>query len=214
MASKSAKKSKELNLNQLYLAPLIVQIGLAALIAAAILGLAYFVLFSDQLNELHSKQDEESKLKETYTAKAVQAAQLPVLKQELAQLESAFQILLKQLPTNAEVPNLLQELHAAGANNGMRMDSLVPGAKRVDGPIQVLPYNISVTGSYAQLSTFAKDVGQLSRIVVLDNARLSTTGKGQIVMTANANTYIANDAVPTASAPKAAAASTPASAPK
>lgn len=112
-------------------------------------------------------------------------------------LRQSFDVLLKQLPTDAEIPNLIQELHQAGATNGLRMDSVTPKAPVNDGPIQVLPYDIAITGQYRQINQFTRDVGALSRIITLDSLNVSKSKdekSNQLTLSATANTYKARPA--------------------
>ena len=105
--------------------------------------------------------------------------------------------MLKQLPTDAEIPNLIQELHQAGSTNGLRLDSVAPLQPENDGPIQKLPYQISITGKYSQISQFTRDVGDLSRIITLDSLKLVNASedqegkgnKGELTLSAIATTY-------------------------
>ncbi|MFD1245487.1 type IV pilus inner membrane component PilO [Paralysiella testudinis] len=201
-------KLNEIGVNSLHLLPKPAQIGLAAGIVILVWILAYFALFSSQLSEISTLQEEEIQLKEQYTQKSIQAANLDTLKQELVQLRSAFEVLLKQLPTDAEIPNLIQELHQAGATNGMRMNSVNPKAAVVDGNIEKLPYQISISGNYEQISQFTRDVGKLSRIVTLETLKLRRPSDKETNLTldAVANTYKAtslSDAPADASAPVA-----------
>ena len=121
----------------------------------------------------------------------------------MASIRSAFDVLLKQLPTDAEIPNLIQELHQAGSANGLRLDSVVPQAPVNDGPIQKLPYEISITGKHNQISQFARDVGGLSRIITLESLKLSQAADGKsgkegksdiLTLSATATTYKARPA--------------------
>ena len=89
--------SKSLELNDLYKLNPIAQIGLALGIIALILALGYFVLYSGQLDELKAAEAEEVTLKDDFEAKAKAAAQLPILKKQLEQINTTFAILLKQL---------------------------------------------------------------------------------------------------------------------
>lgn len=190
-------KSISIDLNNLYLQGKPVKLLVGLLIIIAVLVLGYFLVYSSQLEELDARvAEEESTLKPDFSEKAKKAAHLPVLKQELAQLQEAFALLLKQLPTEAEVPNLLQELNQAGSNNNLQMASTTPQKPVPDGPVEILPYSISTQGSYEQLTKFSKDVGGLSRIVVLDALNITADKNGKLSIAARANTYKAASAVP------------------
>lgn len=199
--------SKSIDLNDLHKLNPIAQIGLAAGLIAAILFLGYFLIFSGQKDELSAAQAEEETLKTDFESKAAAAAQLPALKKQLEEINTSFAILLKQLPTESEVPNLIQELHDAASANGMRLDQVIPQPTVNDGPIDVLPYQISVTGSHSQITQFTRDVGKLSRIITLSeinfapatkDAKAKNISSGDFILKAKANTYKAVEAKPVA----------------
>lgn len=169
----AAKKLKDIDIQTLHLLSAPAKIALALLSVIAIIAVAYFALFRGQLDILNAAEAKETELKKTYTQKSIEAASLDNLKAELVALRQSFDVLLKQLPTDAEIPNLIQELHQAGATNGLRMDSVTPKAPVNDGPIQVLPYDIAITGQYRQINQFTRDVGALSRIITLDSLNVS-----------------------------------------
>lgn len=172
------------------------KLALACLAVAGILVISYAAIFRTQLETLEAANAKETELKETYTKKSIEAANLDNLKAELDAIRSSFNVLLKQLPTDAEIPNLVQELHQAGATNGLRMDSVIPGPPVNDGPIQVLPYEIAITGKYGQISQFTRDVGTLSRIITLESLKVGSKDdkSNLLTLSATANTYKARPA--------------------
>ena len=169
----SVSKAKNIDIQNLYLLNMPAKLFIAGLAIAGVLAIGYVGIFKEQLETLSTQEAKEAELKETYTKKSIEAVNLHNLQEELASIRSAFDVLLKQLPTDAEIPNLIQELHQAGSANGLRLDSVVPQAPVNDGPIQKLPYEISITGKHNQISQFARDVGGLSRIITLESLKLS-----------------------------------------
>ena len=121
------------------------------------------------------------------------------LKKELELIEASLDVLLKQLPTSAEIPTLIQELHQAAAKNNLTMTNVTPGEAVAEKPIERLPIAIAVSGSYEQLSQFIRDVGKMSRIVTLANINLTSANKSakddgsKLTLSATANTYKAMD---------------------
>lgn len=195
MASKSMKN---LDFNNLHLLNLPSKLFIVLIIIAAMLGLGYIGLFKNQIEFLEEYKAKEVELKNTYKQKSIDAASLNNLRDELAAIRSAFNIMLKQLPTDAEIPNLVQELHQAGSSNGLRLDSVMPQPPVDDGPIKRLPYSISITGNYDQISQFTRDVGSLSRIITLESVKIvqsaengdNSDGKSSILnLSAIATTY-------------------------
>lgn len=191
----AAKQLKDIDIKSLYLLNTPAKFLLAGLAVLGILIVGYFALFRTQLETLAEQEEAEVKLKETYTKKSIEAASLSNLQAELASIRSAFDVLLKQLPTDAEIPTLIQELHQAGSTNGLRLDSVLPQASVNDGPIVKLPYEIAITGKYNQISQFTRDVSELSRIITLESLKITQSaenknGKGDLLtLSATATTY-------------------------
>ena len=199
----ASAKVKNLDIQNLYLLNPAAKFVLAALAIAGVLAVGYAAVFREQLETLSTQEEREAELKETYTKKSIEAASLDNLKAELASIRSSFDILLKQLPTDAEIPTLIQELHQAGSANGLRLDSVIPQVPVNDGPIQKLPYEISITGKYNQINQFARDVGGLSRIITLESLKVSHVSDGKnskdikndtLILRAIATTYKARPA--------------------
>lgn len=193
---------KAIDLNSLPQQSKPVQLGIAGAIIVIILILAYFFVYSGLNGQISQLREEEEKLKQTYTEKSRQAAHLDALKAELDSINGSFNILLKQLPTQAEIPNLIQELHECATKNGLNMDSVTPAKvqntesdnqtdkKSEQQIIQTLPYNITLTGNYNQISQFLRDVGKLSRIVTLNSIVIKRNEKDNtLTLNAVANTY-------------------------
>lgn len=191
--------SKSIDISDLknaYLWSMPAKLVLCLVVIVAILVLSYFFVFSGLIDEYNNKKEEEANLKTDFVSKAKQAANLPVLKEELKRIEESFAILLKQLPTDEEVPNLIQELNQAGSNNSLQMSATTPENPIADGPVQILPYAISTSGTYEQFAKFGKDVGGLSRIVVLNALKVEGRGGGKLTLNASANTYKAMEQMP------------------
>ena len=176
----------------------LVQLGMGAVIIVVIVILAYLFIYSDSSERINQLKQEEETLKESYVDKSAKAANLDKLKAELDQINGLFQVLLKQLPTTAEIPNLLQELHECASKNGLAMESITPAptihTNSADGEgqqvIETLPYNITITGDYDQITQFVRDIGKLSRIVTINSIVLNRNGKdNKFTLVAVANTY-------------------------
>lgn len=193
---------KAIDLNSLPQQSKPVQLGIAGGIVIVILVLAYFLVYSGVNQQVTELQQQEEELKQTYADKSKKAAHLDQLQAELNNINGSFNSLLKQLPTQAEIPNLIQELHECATRNGLNMDSVSPAettetssdktddSKEAQQVIQTLPYQISLSGNYNQISQFVRDVGKLSRIVTLNSIVLKRNEKDNtLTLNAVANTY-------------------------
>ena len=92
--------------------PLIPRVSVLLGLAAAILLAGWWFVWSDQLDALAARQQDELKLKEQFIAKKTQAVNLDLYTQQLSEIDRSFGALLKQLPNKAEVEALLIEIKA------------------------------------------------------------------------------------------------------
>jgi type IV pilus assembly protein PilO len=182
----------EINLNDIDLReagdwPLVGRLILAVLIMAAVLGAGYYFFVSDQLVQLDKITQEEQQLRQEFTEKQRVAANLESFRSQLKQLESDLQVMLGQLPTGTEMPELLENISDTGKRNGLEFDLFKPENEQPRDFYAAKPITIKAKGSYHQFGAFVSGVAALPRIVTLDNATFTAapsskdpkTGKGQ-----------------------------------
>ncbi len=165
--------------------------ALLSLFGVIVLAGWWFV-WSDQLDVLTARQQDELKLKEEYVAKKTQAVNLDLYTQQLNEIDRSFGALLKQLPNKAEVESLLIEINQSGMGRGLLFDLFKPGQEIVKDFYAELPINVRMTGSYHDFGAFAGDIGRLSRIVTLNNISITSNPQskdGGLVMDAVTKTF-------------------------
>ena len=168
----------------------------AALLAVLVLALGYNFFISDMENQLEAKRLEEDTLKEQFASKAHMAANLELYTQQMKEMENSFGVLLRQLPSDTEVPGLLEDITRTGLGSGLEFEEikLLP---EVTQPFYIeLPIQITVTGAYHDLATFVSGVAGLPRIVTLHDFDLAPTnpdGGTKLRMSILAKTYRYND---------------------
>ena len=108
----------------------------------------------------------------------------------MVDIEENFGTLLSQLPSDTEVPGLLDDISNAGVSNGLQFNKigLLPENKK-EFYIE-LPIAISVEGTYHDIGAFVSSVAALPRIVTLHDFTVDRgkTG-GNLVMKIQAKTY-------------------------
>lgn len=158
------------------------------------LGVGYHLYLKDLRMQLEREIAKEPELKQQYQSKAFRVANLDALKKQMADVEETFAELLQQLPTDTEVPGLLEDITEIGQNSGLNFDliKLAP-EKRVKFYIE-LPINIQVKGSYHQLGEFVSGVAALPRIVTLHDFSIKPISEGVLSMNIAAKTYRYDDA--------------------
>lgn len=186
----------ELDLNNIGAWPVAVR-ALACVIAFfVVLVLGYFMHLSDMQAELDRNRAQEVTLKQQFAVKVRQAANLEEYKQQMKLMEASFEVLLRQLPSDTEVPGLLEDITSAGLSSGLEFEEikLLPEATR---PFYIeLPIQIKVLGSYHDLATFVSAVSGMPRIVTSHDFSIKpvTAGNGsKLAMDILVKTYRYND---------------------
>jgi type IV pilus assembly protein PilO len=155
-----------------------------------IVGLGYVLDWQEQMDELDAGRVREAKLKDEYVAKEQQAINLDLYRQQLREIDSSFGALLKQLPNRSQMDALLVDINQAGLGRGLQFDLFKPAPTETKREFYAeLPVTLRITGSYHDMGQFASDIGQLSRIVTLNDIGLTSTKDGSLVMDVTAKTF-------------------------
>jgi type IV pilus assembly protein PilO len=160
---------------------------------AILVGLPVAGFFADtqsQIEELEKGVGEETKLKEDYVDKKKQAVNLDLHRQQLREIDTQFGALLRQLPNKSQMDALLVDINQAGLGRGLQFDLFRPaGAENAREFYAELPITVKVVGTYHDMGAFASDVGQLSRIVTLNDVAIQSSKDGVLTMDATARTF-------------------------
>ncbi len=167
-----------------------------ALLMVLVLTLGYTFYISDQEDHLGLKREEESTLKEQFANKAHMAANLELYTLQMKEMENSFGVLLRQLPSDTEVPGLLEDITRTGLGSGLEFEEIKLLPEVAQQFYIELPIQITVTGAYHDLATFVSGVAGLPRIVTLhdfDLAPADPEGGPKLRMSILAKTYRYND---------------------
>jgi len=150
----------------------------------------FFFINQGQIDELEQGREKEAKLKQDYVAKKKQAINLDLHRQQLREIDTQFGALLRQLPNKSQMDALLVDINQAGLGRGLQFELFRPaGAESRRDFYAELPITVKVTGTYHDMGAFASDVGQLSRIVTLNNVSIVAGTDGNLTMDAIARTF-------------------------
>ena len=154
-------------------------------------GLGYWFQIQPQLTALKAAQDREPELRQSLETKQRQVANLDAYKAQLRDIQSRFAVMLRQLPSQTEMANLLQDISQTRVATGLEEQVFKPEPEHSKEFYAEAPIRIRLTGSYHQMGDFASGLAALPRIVTLSNISLSgaKAGEGGLVMDAVAMTY-------------------------
>lgn len=170
--------------------PISVKLATLLLLLVLVIFLGYWFDWRNQLSEINSLRERESKLRTAFVDKKRQAVNLPAYQKQLEDIEQAFGALLRQLPDRSEMAAVLTDINQAGLGRDLQFELFKPAAQETTADFYAeLPITIRVTGSYHELGAFASDVSQLPRIVTLNDIAVTTSRDGKLTMDAVAKTY-------------------------
>lgn len=161
-----------------------------AAIFVVVLGAGYYFDTQTQLQELDAGKIKETQLKEEYVSKYTRAINLDLYKQQLKDVDVAFGNLLKQLPDKSKMEALITDVNQSGVAQGLQFELFKPAAQETMKEFYAeLPISIKVTGTYHQIARFTSEIGQLSRIVTLNDVVITIGTSGVMQMEATAKTF-------------------------
>lgn len=101
------------------------------------------------------------------------AKDLPRKQKEYARLEKQLKVALSMLPKKSQIPDLLENVSWAGRDSGLEFSVFKPQGEAVKQIYAEVPVQLDVSGTYRQLLTFLKRVGEMPRIVDVKNLTLT-----------------------------------------
>jgi len=153
----------------------------------------YFLVWEEQMPRLEKAQREEVELKQSFEAKQRKAANFDSYKAQLAEIESSFGTMLRQLPGKTEIPNLLVDISQTGLAAGLQEELFQPMEELRRDFYAEKPIKIRLRGDYHEFGRFVSDIAALPRIVTLHDIEIepaSEESQGQeLVLNVTAKTY-------------------------
>lgn len=170
----------ELDIESIGVWPLPVRAFLFVIAFCLVLAGAYYFYIKDLGVELSAVQTKETQLKATFEKKAFQAANLDIYRQQMADVEKLFGALLAQLPSDTEVPGLLEDITDLGNGASLNIVSITLQPERATEFYVELPIKIVAEGAYHDVGAFVSGVAGLPRIVTLHDYSLTSNEKSSM----------------------------------
>jgi type IV pilus assembly protein PilO len=181
----------DLDINNAGIWPAPVKAIVLLLVFGLIMGVGYGFFIKDQFAQLDRVDSIELELRKSYESKAYQVANLSVFKAQMVEMEETFGALVRQLPSETEVPGLLEDITNTALGSGLALQEVKLQPEQKRDFYSELPINIRVSGSYHELAAFVSSVASLPRIVTLHDLTIKPTGadNNQLSMQVVARTY-------------------------
>jgi len=171
--------------------PLPIKMFIWVVVLGGVLAFGYYYHIEDLQIQLEGERKKEVQLKKEFEKKAFQAANLEAYRQQMREMEESFGALVSQLPSDTEVPGLLEDITNKGLLNGLNIASIDLLPEQAREFYVELPISIVASGSYHDLGAFISGMAALPRIVTLHDFNISAPGgnANQLQMRIIAKTY-------------------------
>lgn len=171
--------------------PLVLKSILLGVLYSLILVAGFYFHVQALQQRLANTEQQEETLRQEFEQKAFEAANLDIYRAQLTEMTLRFGELVAQLPSQTEVPSLLEDITDKGKLNGLgikRIDLLEEQAQTF---FVELPIAIEAAGSYHDLGAFISGMASLPRIVTLHDFKVSVDTKtpSMLEMSLLAKTY-------------------------
>lgn len=177
--------------------PFPVRVTVVAMIFIAVVGGGYWFVGKNMIVESQRFKAEEVTLRAQFEQKAHKASALKAYRTQLEEMKIKFGAMLRQLPGESEVANLLQDISQTRVESGLEENLFKPGKEARREFYAELPIKIEFVGLFHDYGRFMQGLGELSRIVTLHDLQLklgkvaegASGRKVPITLTATAKTY-------------------------
>jgi type IV pilus assembly protein PilO len=133
----------------------------------------YFGLIKPKYEQFKTLQVQLSDLQNQIQENKKVADNLPRLKMEYEQLKRELEAALTELPNQKEIPTLLTSITNVGKGSGLDFLIFRPKPEQPKDFYSEVPVDIVVSGSFYNVANFFVAVGNLPRIVNINNVAVT-----------------------------------------
>ena len=171
--------------------PVAVKVVTAVLLFLFVMFGGYYYHVEGLQTNLANAEQLEITLKRDFEKKAFEAANLQAYERQMVEMEESFGALVSQLPSDTEVPGLLEDITNKGELNGLTINTIDLLEERPQEFYVELPIQINAVGSYHDLGAFISGMAGLPRIVTLHDFEIVAEGNATNMLKMNilAKTY-------------------------
>ena len=170
--------------------PIAVKLITWLIIASIVIGAGYYFIIKDQIITLETKQRQEQQLRQQFTTKAREAANLEAYKRQLAEMQQRFGKLVSQLPSKTQIPGLLDDVAEKVNESGLALKRMETQNEVQQNFYIELPVALETAGNYHDFGSFVSGIAALPRIVTLHDFEITRGTSGDdLSMSITARTY-------------------------
>jgi len=155
--------------------PLSVKVTCCLFLFLLVCLLGYFFVIQPKLTDIDAAQAQQQDLLNEFKEKDSKLRNLKQYQAQIQQMQSNFNQQLAQLPKETEIPSLVEDIHKAATESGLKIKNI-----RIEKELQQAffieqPITIETRGDYHAFGEFVGVLAELPRIVTLHDFVISTT---------------------------------------
>ena len=170
--------------------PRALRLALMALLAIALLTAGGVLHVGQRVGNLSQATRTETRLLADYRRLHVSTVDVALARSERDGAALRFETLLAQLPGDAEVPALIDDISRAALAQQLSIERITLGEELATTSYVELPIDIAVVGGYHQIGAFLEALAGLQRILAPQDFRLRTReGTERLELTLRVRTW-------------------------
>lgn len=158
---------RDLDFRDIGSAPVSVRYFILTVLLLVILGIGYFLLVQDKIEQLERVEQKELTLRSEFEYKQQKAANLEAYEAQLAEMRVLLETMFRQLPSKTEMDKLLVDISQAALAAGIDVQLFQPNAETKHDFYAERPISVRMLGDYHQFGEFVSGVASLPRVVIL-----------------------------------------------
>ena len=158
---------RDLDFNDIGSAPLSIRYLILTVLLCIILGIGYFLLVKNKVEQLKVVQQQELTLRSEFEYKQQKAANLEAYEAQLAEMQKLLETMFRQLPSKTEMDKLLVDISQTALGAGIDVQLFQPNAETLHDFYAERPISVRMLGDYHQFGAFVSGVASLPRVVIL-----------------------------------------------
>lgn len=142
-------------------------------VSAGVVFGVYYLVIQEQYRQLEVKGRKLADLQQKITEGRAAKQKLPQFREEVRRLEIELEKLLRILPARRNTPELLRRIRALTEQGGFDLLRFAPGNFQDREFYSEWPIQVRLQGSYHNLALFFDRVGRFSRIINIEQLKVS-----------------------------------------
>ncbi len=140
-----------------------------------IVGVFIYFFYWPKFDQINSLAKQLKQFEEKLSVAKRNAADLKKFQDKMKEAEAQFKLAMQKLPEKEEIPSLLASISSSGQEVGLEFLLFEPKPEKKKEFYAEIPVAMNIVGDYHNLAIFFDQVARLSRIVNIEDIRMTPT---------------------------------------